>query len=48
MTKWTTLTISSEISEMLDRLKKEYGINKGFAVEKALEEKYGEMLKEKK
>lgn len=48
MAKWTTLTISCKSSELLDKLKEEYGISKGFAVEKALEEKYSEMLKEKK
>lgn len=48
MAKWKTLTISCKVADLLDRLKEEYGINKGFAVEKALEEKYGKMLEEKK
>ena len=47
MAKWKSVTISNEVSELLDKLKEEYGINKSKAVEKALIEKYGKMLEEK-
>lgn len=46
--KYRTVTISCKIGELLDKLNEEYGIVRGRAIEKALEEKYGEMLKEKK